>query len=68
MPWLDEVAPNQPQQLSADALKDGVHLKWEKPLKASDGETASGYVIYRFAEGEKISVLDPKNILKISFE
>ncbi len=68
MPWLDETVPNQPQQLSADALNDGVHLKWERPLKASDGETASGYVIYRFEEGEKIDVLNAKNILKISFE
>ncbi len=68
MPWLDEVVPNPPQNFTADALKDGVHLKWEKPLKASDGETASGYVIYRFNEGEKLSTLDPKYILRISFE
>lgn len=68
MPWLDDVAPNQPQHLTAEAMHDGVHLKWEKPLKASDGETASGYVIYRFNEGEKIDILDAKNILKISFE
>jgi uncharacterized lipoprotein YddW (UPF0748 family) len=68
MPWLDEIVPNQPQQLSAEALTDGVHLKWQKPLKASDGETASGYVVYRFEEGEKIDVLNAKNILRISFE
>jgi uncharacterized lipoprotein YddW (UPF0748 family) len=68
MPWLDETPPNIPQQFTADVLKDGVHLNWVKPTKAADGETASGYVIYRFNEGEKISVLDPKNILKISFE
>lgn len=68
MPWLDEVVPNQPQDLSAVAVTGGVQLKWSAPLKAADGETASGYVIYRFEEGEKISVLDPKNILRISFE
>lgn len=68
MPWLDEVVPNRPQNLSAEALADGVHLKWEKPFVASDGETASGYVVYRFAEGEKIDVFDAKNILKISFD
>jgi uncharacterized lipoprotein YddW (UPF0748 family) len=68
MPWLDDVVPNQPLNLTAEAQHDGVHLKWEKPLKATDGETASGYVIYRFNEGEKIDVLDAKNILKISFE
>ena len=68
MPWLDDIVPNRPQNFVAEALPEGVQLKWEKPLKAKDGETASGYVIYRFKEGEKISVLDPKNILKISFE
>jgi uncharacterized lipoprotein YddW (UPF0748 family) len=68
MPWLDEVVPNAPQHLSAEAMVDGVHLNWFKPEPALDGETASGYVIYRFKEGEKISILDPKNILKISFE
>ncbi|RZK48957.1 MAG: glycoside hydrolase, partial [Pedobacter sp.] len=60
--------PNAPQQLVADALEDGVNLKWIKPLKASDGETAFGYVIYRFEEGEKINTLNPKNILHVSFE
>lgn len=68
MPWLDNVVPNKPENLFAEVHPDGVHLKWEKPLKASDGETASGYVVYRFNEGEKIEVIDAKNILKISFE
>lgn len=68
MPWLDDVVPNAPQNFKAEAANDGVHLQWTKPFMAEDGETASGYVIYRFDEGEKISVLNPKNILRISFE
>lgn len=68
MPWLDDVVPNAPLQLSAEVMNDGVHLKWLRPFKAKDGETASGYVIYRFEEGEDIDILDAKNILKISFE
>lgn len=68
MPWLDDVVPNVPQSFSAEVMKDGVHLKWDQPLKAKDGETASGYVIYRFNEGEKPGILDAKYILKISFE
>ncbi len=68
MPWLDDVMPNKPLNLSAQSHRDGVYLKWESPLHAEDGETASGYVIYRFEEGEKITVLNPKNILKISYE
>jgi len=68
MPWLDEISPNAPREFSAELVTGGVQLKWATPLKATDGETASGYVIYRFDEGEKIGILNPKNILKISFE
>lgn len=68
MPWLDEVVPNEPRNLTAESAVTGVQLKWEAPMIAADGETASGYVIYRFEEGEKISVVNPKNILRISFE
>jgi len=68
MPWLDDVIPNPPQNFYVEALEDGVHLRWEKPLKAADGETASGYVIYRFEEGAKVGILDAKDILRISFE
>ncbi|MET3114669.1 uncharacterized lipoprotein YddW (UPF0748 family) [Pedobacter sp. CG_S7] len=68
MPWLDDIVPNIPRNISVVAKADGIYLNWERPLHALDGETASGYVIYRFEEGEKISVLNPKNILKISFE
>lgn len=68
MPWLDDVAPNEPLNFSAEALADGVHLKWSKPQKAKDGETASGFVIYRFNEGDKVHIQDSKHIIKISFE
>lgn len=68
MPWLDDIMPNKPQNLIVEATATGISLKWLKPIKASDGETSSGHVIYRFEEGEKIGILDPKNIVHISFE
>jgi uncharacterized lipoprotein YddW (UPF0748 family) len=68
MPWLDDIEPNAPQNFAAEALADGVHLRWDKPLKASDGETASGYVLYRFMEGEKVDIVDAKDILRITFD
>lgn len=67
MPWIDDVNPNPPQNLTAQVDENGVALKWDKPLKATDGETASGYVVYRFNEGTPISTLDPRNIVYISF-
>lgn len=68
MPWLDDVIPNVPQNFTVEAQTNGISLKWAKPLKASDGETASGYVIYRAPEGENINILNPKYILKISYQ
>jgi uncharacterized lipoprotein YddW (UPF0748 family) len=68
MPWLDDVVPNAPQEFTAVATAEGISLKWVKPLKAQDGETASGYVIYRAEVGEAVNVLNPKYILRISFE
>ncbi len=68
MPWLDDVVPNSPLNFTAEALGDGINVKWIKPLKAKDDETASGYVIYRAQEGERINVLDSKYIYHISFE
>jgi uncharacterized lipoprotein YddW (UPF0748 family) len=68
MPWLDDVVPNAPQTFTVEAMAEGINLKWAKPLKAKDGETASGYVLYRAEEGDKINILDPKYILQISFQ
>ncbi len=68
MPWLDDIAPMAPRHVRAEAKEEGVHLEWEEPSKAADGETASGYVIYRFDEGEKASILNPKHIISVRFE
>lgn len=68
MPWIDDVAPNKPQHLTVEAKGDGVTLKWMAPLVAKDGEKASGYVVYRFEEGEEISVLHAKHIVNITFD
>ena len=68
MLWLDGISPNVPRELRVQVTEKSVQLSWEKPLKAKDGDYAYGYVIYRFTEGEHISIDNPKNILKISFD
>jgi fibronectin type 3 domain-containing protein len=35
---------------------------------AQDEEPVYGYVIYRFNDGEKIDIDNPKNILKIKYD
>lgn len=67
MLWKDSIDPNAPQNFDAAVRPDGVHLNWEAPLPAADGETASGYVIYRFSEKDEINISKPQNILRISF-
>lgn len=69
MPWLDNVPPQAPLALTSRILKNGhVSINWAQPLVSRDGETAYGYVIYRFNEGENIDIQNPANILKISFD
>ncbi len=68
MLWLDAISPNAPQQLQAIILGNGVQMNWQAPTKATDGDMAYGYVIYRFDEGEEIRTDQAKNILKISFD
>ncbi len=68
MLWLDDVAPNPPREIKAEALADCVDVSWQRPAAASDGQIAYGYVIYRFDEGDEINISNPKNILKIAFD
>jgi len=68
MPWLDAVKPNAPQLDEAVATKNGVNLTWQTPSTAKDDDTASGFVIYRFNDGESINTSRVRAILKISFD
>lgn len=49
MAWKDIVPPNAPQNLRFERLPNGQGgLAWDLPQTASDGDTASRYVVYRF--------------------
>ncbi|GAA4334674.1 glycoside hydrolase family 10 protein [Mucilaginibacter gynuensis] len=67
MLWLDSIPPNAPRELTAKGGANGIYLKWQMPLPAEDKEPVFGYVVYRFDEGEKTDLNDPKNILKIQY-
>ena len=69
MLWLDNVAPQAPLELKGFlTAPTSVQLSWKEPFKSRDGETAYGYVIYRFIAGEELNIEDPAHILKISFD
>ncbi len=49
MSWKDIVNPNPPQNLRFERLANGQGgLHWDLPQIASDGDSASRYVVYRF--------------------
>lgn len=67
MLWLDSVAPNVPRNLIVKETGRGVRLSWQEPTPAHDNEPVYGYVIYRFEEGERTDINDPKSIVSIKY-
>ena len=65
MKWIDSVPPMAPANLAADVNKSTVLLKWDKPMSASDGDTAYKYVVYRFDYPRQINIDNAWHILKI---
>lgn len=65
MIWIDSVPPLTPVNLKAVEIDSSVVLSWEKPLPASDGDTAYKYVVYRFDYSEQVNLEYAWHILKI---
>lgn len=70
MEWLDRIPPLSPTRLTAAKVAGGnaMHLTWEAPAPAADGEQASGYVLYRFRAGEPFDLEDARHILHITYD
>jgi uncharacterized lipoprotein YddW (UPF0748 family) len=68
MLWLDSIAPNAPRNLVIKLKPKTAVLNWDEPLLAKDKEPVYGYVIYRFYQGDRINLDDPKYILNISYD
>jgi len=69
MDWKDIVPPNEPQNLAyAQNESNGVFsLQWDLPFQATDGDSASRYVVYRFEEAPLIEDLElPQYILDVT--
>lgn len=69
MPWKDHTAPLPPEdpRLEFGHGESGIRISWSAPDTASDGDTARGYVIYRFKQGTALETSDPRHILRIQF-
>lgn len=68
MAWKDNVAPNAPQNLRYERLAGTAGLKWEAPLAASDGDSATRYAVYRFTSPniQPNDLDDPSRIISLT--
>ncbi len=66
MTWIDSVPPLPPTHLTVVGDSSGVTLRWDKPVPASDGDTAYHFVIYRFSQPDKINMDYATHILKVT--
>lgn len=66
MPWKDNIPPNPPSNLAVSETTPGKFLlRWKSPPKASDGDTAKYYNVYR-APYSSIDISDPSNLISIT--
>lgn len=65
MPWKDPVPPNPPRNLIVHKITpDRIRLVWNRPERASDGEIAEYYNIFRATE--PINQNNPAHLYKIT--
>ncbi len=65
MSWKDTIPPLEPKNLNAKVEENSIKLEWNKPDKASDGDTALKYVIYKFDFPRQVNLEDAWHILKV---
>ena len=59
MSWKDTISPNPPKYLRYETLAGNqIKLIWDLPETATDGDSASRYVIYRFTS----SIIQPSDL------
>lgn len=66
MPFMDDKAPGKARKMKAMWMPDGYYLIWLEPKAKTEMDKARNYVVYRFAQGEKIDIEDPSHILMIT--
>lgn len=66
MPWIDAKAPGKPRKLKPIVTEDGKVLFWTAPKAKAEADKAHGYVVYRYAKGERVDLSDPAHIVAIT--
>ena len=66
MPFIDKKAPKKVGKLKAIWMPDGYMLFWTAPKGKTWRDTATRYVVYRFAKGEKVNIEDASKIVTVT--
>lgn len=66
MPFIDHKSPKKPRKVKPVWTSDGYILFWTVPRGKSWHDVAKQYVVYRFANGEKVDLDDPSKIVAIT--
>ena len=66
MPFIDGKAPKKPSKLKPIWMSDGYVLFWTAPKAKKWGDEVVKYVVYRFANGERVNTNDPSKIVAIT--
>ena len=64
MTWKDSIPPLSPCSVTVEQVADDYHISWCHPAAASDGDSATKYVIYRF-DSLAVDIENSTNILAI---
>ena len=65
MPWLDNVPPLEPVNLTSTIASTTVQLQWQDGGTAADGDTAQYFAIYRATSPDTINVNNVHQIIVI---
>lgn len=66
MKFIDGKAPGKPRKVKPLMMSDGMVLFWTAPRGKKWDKMATKYVVYRFADGERINTDDPSKIVAIT--
>ncbi len=62
MPWKEMVPPNAPANLRVDSSGSLFVLRWDPPAPATDSDTASRYLVYRFTGTDTTGREESRNL------
>ncbi len=66
MPFIDDKSPKKPRKVKAVWTSDGYMLFWQKPKSKKWNDEVTKFVVYRFANGEKVNLADASKIIAVT--